>query len=89
MYDDWLWHAHDTGTGVVRLGDQGAVKHMCRLAPEVILELEPFGGLSGEEQSIWMLVDEAAAVYQPTDDLQRLQTQIIFLIQGGVGTQLQ
>ncbi len=29
--------------GADRLGDQDVVQHMCRLAPEVIFELESFG----------------------------------------------
>jgi len=41
--DDWRWHAFDTVKGSDWLGDQDAIQHMCRLAPEVILELESFG----------------------------------------------
>jgi len=41
--DDWRWHAYDTVKGADWLGDQDAIQHMCRLAPEVILELESFG----------------------------------------------
>lgn len=41
--DDWRWHAYDTVKGSDWLGDQDAIEHMCRLAPEVILELESFG----------------------------------------------
>merc|ERR1719428_2298025 len=41
--DDWRWHAYDTVKGAGWLGDQDAIQHMCRLAPEVILELESFG----------------------------------------------
>jgi succinate dehydrogenase (ubiquinone) flavoprotein subunit len=41
--DDWRWHAYDTVKGSDWLGDQDAIQHMCRLAPEVILELESFG----------------------------------------------
>jgi len=41
--DDWRWHAYDTVKGADWLGDQNAIQHMCRLAPEVILELESFG----------------------------------------------
>jgi len=41
--DDWRWHAYDTIKGSDWLGDQDAIQHMCRLAPEVILELESFG----------------------------------------------
>merc|ERR1719217_1171951 len=41
--DDWRWHAYDTVKGSDWLGDQDAIQHMCRLAPEVIIELESFG----------------------------------------------
>jgi succinate dehydrogenase (ubiquinone) flavoprotein subunit len=41
--DDWRWHAYDTVKGSDWLGDQDAIEHMCRMAPEVILELESFG----------------------------------------------
>merc|ERR1719352_1565937 len=41
--DDWRWHAYDTVKGADWLGDQDAIQHMCRLAPEVIIELESFG----------------------------------------------
>merc|ERR1712048_755058 len=41
--DDWRWHAYDTVKGADWLGDQDAIQHMCRMAPEVILELESFG----------------------------------------------
>merc|ERR1712064_230496 len=41
--DDWRWHSYDTVKGADWLGDQDAIQHMCRLAPEVILELESFG----------------------------------------------
>ncbi|CAJ1438350.1 unnamed protein product [Effrenium voratum] len=41
--DQWQWHAYDTVKGADWLGDQDAIQHMCRLAPEVILELESFG----------------------------------------------
>merc|ERR1719453_1829313 len=41
--DDWRWHAFDTIKGADWLGDQDAIQHMCRLAPEVVLELESFG----------------------------------------------
>ena len=33
--DDWRWHAYDTVKGSDWLGDQDAIQHMCRLAPEV------------------------------------------------------
>merc|ERR1719253_1642175 len=41
--DDWRWHAYDTVKGADWLGDQDAIQHMCRLAPEVVIELESFG----------------------------------------------
>lgn len=41
--DDWRWHAYDTIKGADWLGDQDAIQHMCRMAPEVVLELESFG----------------------------------------------
>ena len=41
--DDWRWHAYDTIKGTDWPGDQDAILHMCRLAPEVTLELEAFG----------------------------------------------
>eukprot|EP01069_Polyplicarium_translucidae_P003275 Polyplicarium_translucidae@DN2262_c0_g1_i4.p1 len=41
--DDWRWHAFDTIKGSDWLGDQDAIQHMCRAAPEVTLELEAFG----------------------------------------------
>ena len=34
--DDWRWHAYDTIKGADWLGDQDAIQHMCRLAPEVL-----------------------------------------------------
>ena len=34
--DDWRWHAYDTVKGSDWLGDQDAIEHMCRMAPEVI-----------------------------------------------------
>ncbi|KAF4661432.1 Succinate dehydrogenase [ubiquinone] flavoprotein subunit 1, mitochondrial [Perkinsus chesapeaki] len=41
--DDWRWHAYDTVKGSDWLGDQDAIEHMCRLAPQVVLELESYG----------------------------------------------
>jgi succinate dehydrogenase (ubiquinone) flavoprotein subunit len=41
--DDWRWHAYDTVKGSDWLGDQDAIEHMCRMAPQVIKELESFG----------------------------------------------
>ncbi|HZP89284.1 MAG TPA: succinate dehydrogenase flavoprotein subunit [Burkholderiales bacterium] len=41
--DSWLWHMYDTIKGSDYLGDQDAIEFMCRMAPEVVLELEHFG----------------------------------------------
>jgi len=41
--DDWRWHCYDTVKGADWLGDQDAIQHMTRMAPEVVLELESFG----------------------------------------------
>lgn len=41
--DDWRWHAYDTIKGSDWLGDQDAIQHMCREAPESIRELESYG----------------------------------------------
>lgn len=41
--DNWRWHAYDTVKGSDWLGDQDAIEHMCRMAPECIIELENFG----------------------------------------------
>ena len=41
--DSWLWHMYDTIKGSDWLGDQDAIEYMCRMAPEVVFELEHFG----------------------------------------------
>jgi len=41
--DNWLWHMYDTVKGSDYLGDQDAIEFMCRMAPEVVRELEHFG----------------------------------------------
>jgi succinate dehydrogenase / fumarate reductase flavoprotein subunit len=41
--DSWLWHMYDTVKGSDYLGDQDAIEFMCRMAPEVVVELEHFG----------------------------------------------
>jgi len=41
--DNWLWHMYDTIKGSDYLGDQDAIEFMCRMAPQVVLELEHFG----------------------------------------------
>jgi succinate dehydrogenase / fumarate reductase flavoprotein subunit len=41
--DNWYWHMFDTVKGSDYLGDQDAIEYMCRLAPEVVYELEHFG----------------------------------------------
>jgi len=41
--DHWLWHMYDTIKGSDWLGDQDAIEYMCRMAPEVVYELEHFG----------------------------------------------
>ena len=41
--DSWLWHMYDTIKGSDYLGDQDAIEFMCRMAPQVVLELEHFG----------------------------------------------
>ena len=41
--DDWRCHAPDTVKGSRLACRPGVMQHMCRLAPEVILELESFG----------------------------------------------
>ncbi len=41
--DDWHWHMFDTVKGSDYLGDQDAIEHMCRLAPQVVYELEHTG----------------------------------------------
>jgi succinate dehydrogenase / fumarate reductase, flavoprotein subunit len=41
--DNWLWHMFDTVKGSDYLGDQDAIEFMCRMAPQVVYELEHFG----------------------------------------------
>jgi len=41
--DHWLWHMYDTIKGSDYLGDQDAIEFMCRMAPEVVIELEHYG----------------------------------------------
>jgi succinate dehydrogenase / fumarate reductase flavoprotein subunit len=41
--DSWLWHMYDTIKGSDYLGDQDTIEFMCRMAPEVVYELEHFG----------------------------------------------
>jgi len=41
--DSRLWHMYDTVKGSDWLGDQDAIEYMCRMAPEVVYELEHFG----------------------------------------------
>ena len=41
--DNWLWHMYDTIKGSDWLGDQDAIEYMCRMAPQVVFELEHFG----------------------------------------------
>ena len=41
--DSWLWHMYDTVKGSDWLGDQDAIEYMCRMAPQVVYELEHFG----------------------------------------------
>ena len=41
--DNWYWHMYDTVKGSDWLGDQDAIEFMCRLAPEVVIDLEHMG----------------------------------------------
>ncbi|TAE80622.1 MAG: FAD-binding protein [Alphaproteobacteria bacterium] len=41
--DDWRWHAYDTIRGSDWLGDQDAIRYMCKHAPEAIRDLEQMG----------------------------------------------
>src|SRR5438067_1049056 len=41
--DNWLWHMYDTVKGSDWLGDQDAIEYMCKMAPQVVYELEHFG----------------------------------------------
>ena len=41
--DSWYWHMFDTVKGSDYLGDQDAIEFMCKMAPQVVYELEHFG----------------------------------------------
>ena len=41
--DDWRWHMYDTIKGSDWLGDQDAIAHMCKEAPEAVIDLEHLG----------------------------------------------
>ena len=41
--DNWYWHMFDTVKGSDYLGDQDAIEYMCKMAPQVVYELEHFG----------------------------------------------
>ncbi|MFQ5634353.1 MAG: succinate dehydrogenase flavoprotein subunit, partial [Gammaproteobacteria bacterium] len=41
--DDWRWHMYDTIKGSDWLGDQDAIEHMCKEAPDAVIELEHYG----------------------------------------------
>ncbi|MGE5170995.1 MAG: succinate dehydrogenase flavoprotein subunit [Rudaea sp.] len=41
--DSWLWHMYDTIKGSDWLGDQDAIEFMCKMAPQVVFELEHYG----------------------------------------------
>jgi len=41
--DHWLWHMYDTIKGSDWLGDQDAIEYMCKMAPQVVYELEHYG----------------------------------------------
>jgi len=41
--DNWYWHMFDTVKGADYLGDQDAIEYMCKMAPQVVYELEHFG----------------------------------------------
>ncbi len=41
--DSWLWHMYDTIKGSDWLGDQDAIEFMCKMAPQVVYELEHMG----------------------------------------------
>jgi succinate dehydrogenase / fumarate reductase flavoprotein subunit len=41
--DSWLWHMYDTIKGSDWLGDQDAIEYMCKMAPQVVYELEHYG----------------------------------------------
>lgn len=41
--DDWRWHMYDTVKGADFIGDQDSIEYMCKVAPEVVYELEHMG----------------------------------------------
>ncbi len=41
--DDWRWHMYDTVKGSDWLGDQDAIEHLCKEAPNAVIELERYG----------------------------------------------
>jgi succinate dehydrogenase / fumarate reductase flavoprotein subunit len=41
--DSWQWHMFDTIKGSDYLGDQDSIEFMCKMAPEVVYELEHMG----------------------------------------------
>jgi succinate dehydrogenase / fumarate reductase, flavoprotein subunit len=41
--DNWYWHMFDTVKGSDYLGDQDAIEYMCKMAPQVVYELEHLG----------------------------------------------
>jgi succinate dehydrogenase / fumarate reductase flavoprotein subunit len=41
--DTWQWHVFDTIKGSDYLGDQDSIEFMCKMAPEVVYELEHMG----------------------------------------------
>jgi len=41
--DNWKWHMYDTIKGSDYIGDQDAIEYMCKIGPEVVLELEHMG----------------------------------------------
>ena len=41
--DDWRWHMYDTVKGSDYIGDQDCIEYMCKVAPEVVYELEHMG----------------------------------------------
>jgi len=43
MPDNWHWHMFDTVKGSDYLGDQDAIEYMCRVAHELVYELEHYG----------------------------------------------
>lgn len=41
--DDWRWHMYDTVKGSDYIGDQDSIEYMCKIAPQVVYELEHMG----------------------------------------------